>query len=378
MDDRERALIIAMVYVPLLGAAHLAQAAEGITLLPARMSLVRAIVVEEDIMPPVVRNKLLVEYLYEGDDRVTGQTFQCESAAEFPQGNWPTLIVPRLAIGERGIWLIEEANHKLYPKGMYNYTRWPARLDPSARGRARYQTIRAFADTVEGVARLRKNSEKISELKRLTTDENPYVSSWAVSRLAVAATDDEDIAIFLDRLVEVAGAPAQGQVELDKALIDVRGAAWRESEQRFALFREWFRGEPSAKDAALVMHRLSVVSQHPNTQGFPQEQLLEMIRLLARNDHFPLSKRENSRSLLMWAAMRYDTDEKVFECAAELVGSDLPEEIRRSVAWVFVHNFDLDEPRRETLRGLRSKTKEKPVLDALEAALARPDKLDSR
>lgn len=347
-------------------------------LLPPGMFLVRAVVIGEEERRSEIRNTLRVEHVYVGEGDVNAKTFFAFSAEMESQRFSGNVIVPRLQLGEEGIWLVKQPNDQLLPEHLYNYAQWPARINPGSPHGPSYQTMYDFAKRVEMIAHRPKRDAVIASLKRSATNRNPYISSWAISRLAVVATKDDHVASFLDQLISVAAVPMQGQIELDNALIDVRGAAWRESEKRFGIFRGWLESQPDANDAGLVATHLQIVSQHPNNIGFTQSNLLRLAKLLAENDRFPLAARAQASIVVMSAARRYDTDQEVFKLAAELVDSDLPEEIRRSVAWVFVHNFDLDEPRRQALRDLRSKTKEKPVLDALDAALARSDKIDSR
>lgn len=348
--------------------------ANGATLLPGRTALVRAIVIGENNADVDVINLIRIEHVYAGDPGIIGRTFSARSAEQMPEGNG-SVLVPRLRIGEVGIWLVEDGRGELFSKDWYNYMRWPARRVRSRPSAPDYDAIRHFSECVEAAARLDEPGKIIAALKQLATDESPYSSSWAISRLAVAAASEEHIASFMDRLVGNDDVPIQGQVELDKALIAVRGAPWRESKERLDMFRRWLGGQLGPRESSLVVTHLDLAAQHPTNDGFSQAELLKLTRLMVENDHFAVSERARARYVLMWAARRYESDQKVFETAVDLVDSDLPDEIRTKIAWVLVRDVDLNAPRRDVIRGVRKRVEGQSVVGALDDALARPNDL---
>lgn len=346
-------------------------------LLPRGAYLVRATVAEATNMPPAapyyVRNKVVVQHVYGHAGEIKGRAFFANSADDSIRGNRTGLVIPRLRIGEAGIWLVKDAGDELRPVQLYNYFRWPARELQIPEWAALYEAIHAFAETVESISRLPR-SDVVKALENRAADENPYISSWAISRLPEISQRSGDVVDFLNRLVDAAHVSIQGQVEVDRVQTALNGPRWQHSKARLKLFNRWLTGALPEHDARLVVSRLDEVAQHPDTIGFAQEDLLALTELLARNDRFPLNERQRARFVLMWSVRRYDSDQKPFETTADIVASDLPEELRRDVAWLFLKEFALNEERRETLSRLRETASGDSVKSILNKALAAPSK----
>ncbi|HEX5444287.1 MAG TPA: hypothetical protein VFW87_10680 [Pirellulales bacterium] len=316
--------------------------------MPDGIHLVRAAVVEADEAAPHVRNTLLIKHVYGGDTDLNGQRFSAKSADETGQGN-EYIVIPRLRIGDQGIWLIKTTPEGLRTQNYYNYMRWPAIELRSPDWAPPYRAVEAFADAVERVSRIDEPNESATVLKNLVIEDNPYISSWAISRLPEVSQASGEVVDFLNRLVDNVDVPVQGQVELDRVQLSLHGPRWQRSKARRGLFDRWFTAAQREREASLVVSRLDEVAQHPETIGFSQEDLLKFVGVLARNEGFPLSERQRIRFVLMWSVRRYDGDQEPFETTADIVASDLPEQVRLDVAWLFLKEFASNEERRKIL-----------------------------
>lgn len=355
-----------------------------LALLPENVFLVRGRVVGGSESPRYTVNQVRITHVYHGPESLIGRTFSAISADELPEGSNPYITVPELRVGETLISIVREWNGELSASQKYAFTPWPVRERGNPDWMPSYDTIKAFADEVERVSRLLGPEEAGSALKRLALDENPYISCWAIARLRVACQDAAGALRFLEALVSDEDVPIQGQVALDSALlgkadlidtfVDRPNRAWQASQSRLTLFRRWFAGTPARRDAELVVRRLDFITQHHEAEGFPQDDLLTLVTLLAKNDKFPLSERQHTAIIMGWAAERYEVgDEKVFETAVALVSSDLPEQVRMRIAGVVAAKIALDDVRRNVLRKLRDAEKNESVAKMLEHAIARPN-----
>lgn len=348
---------------------------DTISAMPPDLFLVRAAVVsaEQEEGQVTILHTLRVEHVYGGAADIRGRTFSAYSATE-PTPINPYATVPRLEVGEESIWLLSESNQALHAQSWHNYMRWPVRVVHKWQDGPNYQTISEFAERVEATSRQGGDQSLIDALRALAVDKNPYVSSWALSRLLVPATKDELIAQFLDQLTLDDRVPVQGQVELDKVLVKVRGARWRESLKRYQLFTSWLEKPRADRDAYLIVNRLDEVSQHPDTWGFAQDELLGLTAILVENERFALAERKHAGGVLGWAAKRYDDDQPVFDMVCHLVDSPLPEELRREIAWAFLSFRNLDGARRAKIERLRETVKAKSVRDVLDGSISRTRK----
>lgn len=378
MDDRaaflaenQRKMYTAVV-VSLIVAAQ----AQALQLLPEGSYLVRGIVTNQGESGPYLVADIQIEHVYNAGDEIVGRHFSANTADEQTPGSVNRVIVPRLRIGESGLWLLQQDSGPLRPRSVYvyNYVAWPVIKGRQTPGGPRFEAVASFAETLERVSQIRGRDVAISELKRLTTDSNPHVSSWAISRVAAAAaTVDDGLVGFLTDLVRNTQIPVQGQVELDRAQVELRRRDWARSDARLKLFLRWFvRGVPNA-DAYLVAEQLGRAAQHPATAGFTQPDLLLLTTLLAENARFPLSARKCVGSILRSAVRSYDDDRPAFEAALKMLDARFPAEVRRSVALAFVHDLEMDDECRERLTKLRDIETDKSVLQLLSGALARPD-----
>jgi hypothetical protein len=354
-------------------------------LLPENNSLVRGVVVAGKEARNYLVNEVRVEHVYHGSSKLVGQSFTVSSANsedDVPSGNM-YFVVPRLRPGDRGIWLLSKSADALRTVGWYNYMRWPALEVGGPAWAPPYETIKAFAEAVERSSQRRSTRDAIDALERLTTDANQYISSWAIQRLPVVSQGSRDVPKFLKALVADAHVPIQGQVALDRTLLgeaDLEGISverpnpgWQHSEARLNLFRRWFTGALSERDARLVASRLDRTAQHPAVIGFSPQDLMRLVTLLVENDRFPMSERQGAGRIIKWAASRYDTDEVTFDTAVDLLGRDLPDALRAALAAVFVNEFVMNDDRRQMLVKLREVEHAKSVIQFLDKALARPN-----
>lgn len=345
--------------------------------------LVRGTVIGGCESPRYAVNEIRIDHIYHGPESLLRRTFSAISADELPEGSNPYITIPSLRVGETLIAVIYEWNGKLSASQRYAFTPWPVRASGNPDWMPSYDTIKAFAEAVERVSQFTGRDEATMALKRLASDGNPYISSWAIARLPVVSQRSAEVFQFLKHLVADDGVPIQGQVELDRVLlgqddgsiaVEHHDPQWQLSEARLKLFRRWFVGAPSKRDAELVVRRLDAITQHPDEKGFRQNELLELVAMLAKNDRFSLSARQRTASILSWAAKRYEEgDEKVFHTAVELVSGDLPEDVRRRVAEVIETSTAIDDARRSTLTDLLGAEKAESVAATLKQALARPN-----
>lgn len=351
--------------------------------LPAGMHLVEGEVLDIEASNASYVSKVKINRVYGTGEGLVGREFSARSADPKFKGNAARLVIPRLRVGERGIWVVRDWYGELHHLDSYNYARWPTREGGGRRGEPPIGAAKRFAEAIARVSKLPTADEAAAALQALTTDANPYISSWAIARLPAVCRDAARASHFLEGLVRDEHVPIQGQVAIDRALlgqedgsilVEHHNRQWQNSQSRLNLFRRWFAGAPpSTRDAALVVSRLDLITQHPDMQGFSQENLLQLVTLLAKNEQFPLSERQRARTIMSWPAERYDDgDEKVFEKAVELVSSDLPEQMRARIAGVFASRVALDEKRRTVLRKLRDAEKSESVEAILKEALARP------
>lgn len=341
-------------------------------LLPMHMHLVKGMVVDEKPSRAYYVNRIRIDHVYGREKYLVAREFSANSTDHAIQGNTRP-VVPRLRVGESGIWVVSDSNSDVRSVDLYNYVRWPIRPTARPDGLPSYETIEAFADNIERVSRLSRRDDAVAALERLTMDANPYISSWAISRLSPVSVGSGETIDFLERLVGNTNVPIQGQVELDKAQLGLHGPRWGRSEARFKLFQRWFASGPSERDAHLVVTRLDLITQHADREGFPQDEVLRLVTLLVKNNKFPLSERQRAGTMIASAARRSDNDEKVFETVVELVSSDLTETLRAPLAAMFLREFKIDDARRAVLKKLRDDEKTEAVKALLNKALARPN-----
>ena len=86
-----------------------------------------------------------------------------------------------------GIWLVKDEGEELRPVTIYNYLRWPARELATRESAAVYEKIVALAETVDGISQLSR-TDAVMALDSRVSNENPYISSWAISRLSNGIT----------------------------------------------------------------------------------------------------------------------------------------------------------------------------------------------
>lgn len=360
-----------------------APAPAGLPLLPTSTYLIRGKVIDaQQTRGTLTKNKICIDHVYHGPKDLIAQTLVTYSADSLT-GNATNVVVPSLRVGEIAIWLLVRSSGGLSPEGWYNCVRWPIRETNGLGSAPSYETIEALAETLERVSELSREDQATAALKHLATDANPYISSWAISRLPAVSQGATEVLDFLTGLVNDEHLPIQGQVALDAVLqgqADIEGILierpsprWQNSEARLNLFRRWMAGALSKRDAALVITRLDHTAQHPTLIGFPQDDLMRLVTLLVTNDKFPLAERQRGSTIIMWAARRYDSDDVTFNTAVDLVSSDLTDQLREAVAAVFVNEFVLNEDRRQILTKLRDGESAKSIIRLLDKALARPN-----
>lgn len=350
--------------------------------LPEGMHIVEGVVLDAKASGRSYPSTIRINRAYGPEEDLVGRQFTARSADPQVKGNRAYLVIPRLRVGERGIWVVQDVNGDLRYVDLYNFIRWPVRQVAGRGYSPPAEVAKRFAEAVERVSKLPSADDATAALERLTTDANPYISSWAITRLPATCPDAAGATRFLQRLVGNEHIPIQGQVALDRALLGQKDGSilvehhnreWQYSEARLKLFQRWCNGALSARDAQLVITRLDITAQHPGEKGFRQEELMQLVTLLLNNDKFSLAERQRASTIIMWAASRYETDVGIFKAAVALVSSDLPEQLRAAIAAEFIRGFTLDDTRRKSLQKLRDEETAKSVIAFLDEALARPN-----
>lgn len=352
-------------------------------LLPAGVHIVEGVVLDVKASGRSSPSTIRINRAYGPEDDLVGREFTARTAGPHVIGNVARLVIPRLCVGELGLWVVQEFNGQLRYVDLYNFLRWPVREAGGWRDAPPIELARQFAEAVERVSKQPSAEDATAALKRLTTDTNPYISSWAITRLPAASQDAAGASRFLEGLAGDEHVPIQGQVALDRALLGQDDGSilvahhnrqWQHSETRLKLFRRWFTGMLTKRDARLVVTRLDILTQHPDMKGFRQDDLLRLVKLLAANEKLPLPEREHAAIIMRSAAERYEEgDEKVFETAVELLSSDLPESVRAHIAGVLISRVASDDMRRGAVTKLLDSEKAESVAAVLKEALARPN-----
>lgn len=308
---------------------------------------------------------LVVKDVYFGSADLAGRTFTVMNRA---RGSY-VLSLPKLKVGEIGIWLVRSENGTITP-AVYEMLKISATVQLPAieSNQLKYKEAVVWAKAVQQISHA-EPKRRIGLLKQAAVSSEPVVSAWAVE--TIGRTKSKGQVAFLERLVENKKLPIRGQVMLDAALAKLKGKKWYLSEARGALLRKWVRSKMGARDAGKVLVRIDVSWQHRTTST---ERTLALVKTMVLNEGIPLAVRERCCGVTGSVVIREKDGDKAFKLLVELVQRKKEPRIRIAAAYAIRHSVGADKARLAAIRTVRMKVADQKVRKILGEAIERAEK----
>lgn len=308
---------------------------------------------------------LAVTHVYCGSERLVGREFTVETMRV---GSVGVLVLPRLKVGEVGIWQVRDDNGSVIAAAYEMQSSEIVQLPAFKSNQVEYREAIAWAKVVRQIS-IAEPKKQIGLLKQAMTNPEPAVSAWAVE--TIGRMQPKSQLAFLERLVDNKKLSIRGQVMLDTVLTKLKDKKWYLSEARAALLRKWVRSKMGLRDVGKVLRRIDMSWQRRETDT---QMALELIKTAALNEGIPPAIREQCCLVVARGAMREKDDDKAFKLLIEFIHMRKKPRLRTAAAYAIGHAVGTDKARLAAIRTARMAVKDGKVRKILGEAIEKVEK----
>lgn len=332
----------------------------GADVFPRKAYLVQAVVASETRSENRVSTQLVIDAVYVGPEAMRGSKF-AYSRDERKTTSFGNLNPPLLP-GQRGIWVVKEANGRLVPiiTGLYG-TSLPVRSGIDDR----FGDVEKLASAMHECSQLAKDGDRAAYLEAAALNDCAVVATWAVACLADrndAATDD-----FLARLPVISKMTPLAEIHYDQSRLRRRPLEWKHSKLRSDVFQRWCAGVWTTAEDAQIASYLANLADSPDAYGVTEDQVIMWVKTTLGNK-METPNQKAVRVAILGGVLRRPAARN--ECLDWLltVLEDNPESlVRSSVANTIAITYDLNKAERARCMAILKKEAHPDVRIAIES-----------
>ena len=366
-------LFTCLLLVPVVGQAQVSPT----LILPEQVKnvwLVQAEVINVQQQENLSTSTLKITHTYSGPPSrsLVGQTFVVYSRSG--EGSGIASVTPSPTKGEKGIWSVQQTQEGLVAylgERSYGFDA-PVRkgITPGFTSAAQHVISFDQAEQIAIAIEQAANSNPEEAKRRLrdyAISSNPDLSAWAIQSLGLLL-DSTSYEKFLKQLLSNTSVPVKGRAAVDEELFRVEREKWPSSPERMKLLETTVGQKLSDDDVTAVIQWLK------NVSGIDQGALLELVKVLVKNEEISAESRRSALTFFIQIA----TDAKQEAAAFDFLITEIRESQEQDFKVIIAESlsgFRLSRKQVVTVQKLKTELQDVMVIAALETVLqsAPPD-----